>query len=123
MYIRFAQRWLADQPGLQEVQREFLLEALKLYRELADDERLDPSILLASGLAEFSRRRESTRSLGDLPSAKEPLERAFSIFRDLNQSDPSSLEYRAAWRTARPNSGTSNWHLEMASIGKPTAAR
>ena len=41
MYTQVAERWLADQPRMEQVQREFLEKARAVYEELADDRDVD----------------------------------------------------------------------------------
>src|SRR5437870_2944663 len=43
MYSQVAEKWLVDEPGAEKLQREFLEEALGLYRELAEEPGADPS--------------------------------------------------------------------------------
>jgi tetratricopeptide (TPR) repeat protein len=68
MYTEVAQKWLAGEPGMSEVQREFLEKALRYYEDLAQEESEGPELLLerakASGragaiLAKLGRRPEA----------------------------------------------------------------
>jgi serine/threonine protein kinase/Tfp pilus assembly protein PilF len=51
MYTRVAERWLADRPRLEPVQRDLLEEALRFYENFAREEGTDPSIRLESARA------------------------------------------------------------------------
>jgi serine/threonine protein kinase len=41
MYTQFAEKWLANEPRMEEVQREFLLKALRFYEEEAEEQGMD----------------------------------------------------------------------------------
>src|SRR5262249_8015018 len=53
MYTQVAEKWLADEPHMTEVQREFLLKALKLFEELAKERSTDPAVQLETAKAYF----------------------------------------------------------------------
>ncbi len=49
MYTQVAERWLADQPRMEQVQREFLEKARAVYEELADERDADPVVRREAG--------------------------------------------------------------------------
>ena len=51
MYTQVAEKWLAGQPRLQPLQREFLEKALRYYQDFARDDAADPEARLATGRA------------------------------------------------------------------------
>jgi eukaryotic-like serine/threonine-protein kinase len=75
MYVKVAHEWLANQPRMSQVQREFLQKASQYYEQLARDQPRDQSATLdrAKVLVHLSTIR---RALGDLPAAETDLRAA-----------------------------------------------
>jgi tetratricopeptide (TPR) repeat protein len=93
MYTRFAQKWLANQPGLKPAQREFLMEALRFYQEFAREEGQDPATLRLVGQA-FLRVAEIQRALHDWSAAQGSVRGAREIFESLTRGTSSQRDDR-----------------------------
>ena len=82
MYTQVAEKWLAEQPRMEKVQREFLEKALKHYEEFALAKGTDPQQRAEAGHAYF-RVGEMRSKLGDDVRAEQAYHRAISIFESL----------------------------------------
>jgi tetratricopeptide (TPR) repeat protein len=78
MYSQFAEEWLAKQPGLLPVQKQFLQEAQQFYRRLAEIESSDPSVRHDTATILFRAGRIS-RTLGQRGEAEQDFEQAVAI--------------------------------------------
>ncbi|MBX9622315.1 MAG: serine/threonine protein kinase [Gemmataceae bacterium] len=93
MYTQVAERWLADAPGLQPLQREFLLKALSHYDELAAEDGGTPA-----GGADAARAAARVGvieyRLGRYAEAEKVLDRAVAAFRALAAEEPDHPGHR-----------------------------
>jgi serine/threonine-protein kinase len=101
MYTQVAEKWLADEPGMSEVQRQFLLKALQFYEELAKEKNTEPRERLETALA--YRRLGSIRGAltncsrgaeADLKRAEKEFEQAIAILRLLVEEYPGEPDYQ-----------------------------
>ncbi|SRR5579883_3065255 len=92
MYSEVAEKWLANQPDMQGLQKQFLEEALRFYQEFADAEANDPSARAEKGRAYLRVARISTM-LGDQARAKQNCTNAIIAFRELADEFPEDPEY------------------------------
>ena len=72
MYTRVAEEWLADQPGLRPLQREFLQEALAFYQEFARQQGEDSEAQIEQAVA--------LRRVGDIEDALSKHEQTEGIY-------------------------------------------
>ena len=93
MYTQVAEKWLAEQPNLQPVQRAFLLKALRFYEEFAQDPRTEPAVRRKAGEA-YRRLAAIHHKLGDYPKAAEADVRALAVFEQLVADFPAVPDYR-----------------------------
>ena len=93
MYTQVAEKWLADQPNLQPVQREFLLKALRFYKEFAQDSRTEPAVRRKAGEA-YRRVAAIQHNLGQYEKAHEALVQSVTVFEQLVAGFPAVPEYR-----------------------------
>ncbi len=78
MFTQVAERWLADQPRLEPVQREFLEKALRFYTEFSSQKEADPAA--RQSVADAWRRVGEIRlKLGMIRPAEDALRRAVAI--------------------------------------------
>jgi serine/threonine protein kinase len=64
MYTDVAERWLEQEPEMEEVQREFLLKALRYYEDFAKERGTHPQVRFATALA-YRRVGDIQHKLGD----------------------------------------------------------
>jgi tetratricopeptide (TPR) repeat protein len=95
MYTEVAEQWLEQEPEMEEVQREFLLKALRFYQEFARERGTDPAVRLATGTA-YRRVGDIERKLGEEAKAEEAYGQAVARFRRLADDFPARPEYREA---------------------------
>jgi len=91
MYTEFAQKWLANQPQMDESQRTYLQKALQFYQRLSQEESQDPEVQKETGSA-YLRVGEIERTLGRNAEAEAALRQAIAIFEPLVADDPSPPE-------------------------------
>jgi serine/threonine protein kinase/Flp pilus assembly protein TadD len=104
MYTEVAEKWLANQPHLQELQRRFLLEALQYYEEFAAEQDADPAVRHQAGVA--SRRVGDIQfRLGKPAEAEAAYARAISIQAELAARFPAVTEYRYELAASQTNRG------------------
>jgi tetratricopeptide (TPR) repeat protein len=98
MFTQVAEKWLADEPGLERVQREFLEKALQYYEEFSRIKNPDPAARESVASA-LSRVGSVRLRMGMVKPAEEALRQALVIDQRLADETPSSLEYRyrVAW--------------------------
>lgn len=94
MYTQVAERWLADQPQLEPVQREFLEGALQFYEEFARAQGTDPAMRQEAGMA-FSRMGAIQYKLGQFDKAETNLRRAIDLQERLTAEFPTQS---TCWR-------------------------
>jgi tetratricopeptide (TPR) repeat protein len=92
MYTDVAERWLEQEPGLEEVQRQFLLKALRYYREFTRDDE--------GGADRRAEAARAHRRVGDIqrrlevsPDAERAYREAASRFRRLADENPARREF------------------------------
>lgn len=93
MYTQVAEKWLAQQPHLETVQREFLQKALQFYERFAREYSSDPSMRLESARA-YRRIGEIQRKLGKAPQAEQAFKKAAESLQELVVQFPEAPEYR-----------------------------
>src|SRR5262249_38480032 len=93
MYTEVAERWLEQEPEMEEVQREFLLKALRFYQEFAGERGTDPAVRLATGMA-YRRVGDIERKLGEQAKAEAAYGPAVHLFRRLADDFPARPEYQ-----------------------------
>jgi len=92
-YTEVAETWLKGQPQLTEVQRTFLLKALRFYEELANEKSADPTIRWETARAN-RRAAEIHSNLGENARAEEHYGRAIRLLDELKAEFPSEPRYR-----------------------------
>src|SRR5262249_6360137 len=86
MYTQVAQKWLAGEPGMSDVQLEFLEKALHYYEALAQEESEGPELLLER--AKVSRRVGAILAkLGRRPEAEAAYRHAVSLLEGADVPD------------------------------------
>jgi tetratricopeptide (TPR) repeat protein/tRNA A-37 threonylcarbamoyl transferase component Bud32 len=91
MYTRVAEKWLAQEAQLEEVQREFLEKALRFYERMAASEDSSPEIRREAGRA-ARRAAEIQDKLGDHGAADASYRRSESILESLGDDDLARAE-------------------------------
>jgi serine/threonine protein kinase len=95
MFTEVAEKWLAQQPRLEPLQKQFLEEALRFYEELAQEHSTDPKVRLETAKANH-RVGLIRQKLGDHALAEEGLNRAIDLLDRLVADFPAEPGYRAA---------------------------
>jgi tetratricopeptide (TPR) repeat protein len=95
MYTQVAWEWLAQQPHLEPLQREFLEEALHFYQGFAEERSVDPELRLEAGNA-YIRVGAIRAQLGESATAEEAMNRACAVLEQLVADVPREPRYRAA---------------------------
>jgi eukaryotic-like serine/threonine-protein kinase len=116
MFTQVAEKWLADEPRLEPVQREFLEKALRCYEELSSQSALDSAGQEAIADA-LERVGDIRLRLGMIRPAEDAFRQALAIDRSLADASPADRELR--YRTISP-------HLDLGRVlladGKPQDA-
>ncbi len=94
MYTEVAQKWLSQQPQLEQLQREFLLKALAFYQEFGRDGSPEPGARTATIEAE-RKAGEIHCKLGDHAEGEHAHRRAAELCELLVTEFPEMLEYRS----------------------------
>jgi serine/threonine protein kinase len=94
MYTEVAEKWLATQPYLEPLQRDFLLKALAFYESFSQTAGGDPAIRLETAKAQ-RRVGDIQRRLGQTDKARAAYRGALSRLEDLSRSQPSNPHVRA----------------------------
>ncbi len=94
MYTQVAEKWLAHQPKMEPVQREFLEKALQFYTEFAKETSNEPSVRFETARA-HRRIADIQHRLGQPAKAEDAFNKAVSQVQSLVVSFPSVPEYRA----------------------------
>jgi serine/threonine protein kinase/tetratricopeptide (TPR) repeat protein len=94
MYTRVAEEWLANQPGLEDVQRQFLLDALAFYERFAAENGANPRVRRETGRA-FGRVGRIRDALGEPDRAEEAYRRAADHQQALADEFPGESGYRS----------------------------
>jgi serine/threonine protein kinase len=94
MYTQVAEEWLAHQPQMEPVQREFLEKALQFYTEFAKETSNDPSVRFETARA-YRRIAEIQHRLGQTAQAEDAFERGVDHTQSLVDEFPTNSSYRA----------------------------
>jgi tetratricopeptide (TPR) repeat protein/predicted Ser/Thr protein kinase len=116
MFTQVAEKWLAQQPGLEPLQRQFLEEALRFYQEFAAEGSTDPELRWETGVA-HRRVGEIQQKLGAFAEAEQALNRSIVVLNALVADSPSEPRYQAALGDSRLKLG--GFH---AKVGRPDKA-
>jgi serine/threonine protein kinase/predicted Zn-dependent protease len=92
MYADVAEKWLANQPDMQELQQQFLEKALQFYQEFASVTSSDPDVRAEAGKA-YARSAKISYTLGRRSLALKNYTDAIAIFRGLIDEFPNNREY------------------------------
>ncbi len=92
MYTAVAERWLSQEPGLEEIQRQFLLKALGYHREFTRYEEGGAEPRAAAARA-YRRVGDIQRRLEVFPDAEWAYRKAASRFRRLADKNPARREF------------------------------
>jgi tetratricopeptide (TPR) repeat protein len=93
MYTQVAEKWLAGQPRLEKVQREFLEKALTFYQDFARERGAEPAVRLEVAKA-YGRVGEIRRTLGQNLESEEAYRHAVDTLEVLVKEAPGQPEYR-----------------------------
>jgi serine/threonine protein kinase len=104
MYTDFAEKWLADEAEMEEVQREFLLKALGFYEELAREGGSDPGVRLETAKA-YRRVGDIQAKLHDYDKAGEAYDKAVALLTRLAADRPGEPTDRQELALAHNNRG------------------
>src|SRR6266545_2616099 len=96
MYTDVAQNWLAGEPQMTRLQRDFLEKALHFYQELSEEEGTDPEVLRATAAA-FARVGAIQRHLGNFAEAERAFRRGIGLFASATPDDSGPPENRLLW--------------------------
>jgi serine/threonine protein kinase/uncharacterized protein HemY len=102
MYTDVAERWLEQEPEMEEVQRELLLKALRYYQEFAQERGTDPAVRFATALA-YRRVGDIQQKLGDFSSAEPAYTQSIRLLARLAEDFPAQSKYRTALAHAHHN--------------------
>jgi tetratricopeptide (TPR) repeat protein len=94
MYTQVAEKWLAHQPQMEPLQREFLEKALQSYTEFAQETSNDPTVRFETARA-FRRIAEIQHRLGPSVQAEEAFRQAADRLQSLVDELPGTPAYRA----------------------------
>jgi serine/threonine protein kinase/tetratricopeptide (TPR) repeat protein len=96
MYTAVAEKWLAQQPQMEPVQRDFLEKALRFYQEFAQQgDGTEPEVRLETAIA-YRRVADIQFRLGATAQAEPAFREATTRLRALVADFPAAPEYRAA---------------------------
>jgi serine/threonine protein kinase len=93
MYSRFARDWLAKQPKLEPVQREFLEEALRFYEAFSRERARDSEARSETARA-FQRVGDIRQKLHDFKGAESAYDAALPLMKSLASEFPKEAIYR-----------------------------
>ncbi|HMC65906.1 MAG TPA: tetratricopeptide repeat protein [Gemmataceae bacterium] len=94
MYTQVAEKWLARQPRLQPLQREFLEKALKFYQEEAQEDGTDPAVLRQTAKAHY-RVGAIQQTLGRHEEAVASRRQAIRVYEQIAANDPDDAACRS----------------------------
>jgi serine/threonine protein kinase len=95
MFTQVAEKWLAQQPGLEPMQRRFLEDALRFYEEFAEEGGTEPVLRLDTANAQ-RRVGEIQRKLGEYAKSEPAFSRGIAVLERLVAEFPSEGKYRSA---------------------------
>ena len=113
MYTQVAEKWLAQQPNLEALQREFLQKALRFYEESSQETSSDPGVRFEAARAQ-RRVAEIHYRLGARVQAEAACQRALELLETLADDFPTVPEYRQELADALHKMGA-----VIASAGRP----
>jgi serine/threonine-protein kinase len=93
MYTEVAEKWLADEPQMTEMQRHFLLQAMKFYNELTQERSTDPEVRAETGSA-YRRLGVIQSALLETDKADQPLRASVAVFEQLFAEGGSDSQLR-----------------------------
>ncbi len=93
MYTQVAEKWLGNEPHMDDLQEQFLNKARRLYEELARDESDDP-VLQAETARAWYRVGEIYRKLNKFTEAEQAYKTAIAADERLTHRVPSEPQYR-----------------------------
>ena len=93
MYTQVAEKWLAQQAELTQVQKQFLEKALAFYQQLATEESDDPTVRFETAKAQ-QRAGEIQRKLGQHKEAEASFRQARDLLQQLVREKPDEPSYR-----------------------------
>jgi serine/threonine protein kinase len=93
MYTEVAGKWLADQPHMTELQRQFLQKALQFYQGFARKAGTEPAVQLETARA-YKRVGDIQAKLGDSSEAEAAYRAALRILEPLATEFPTLPQYR-----------------------------
>jgi tetratricopeptide (TPR) repeat protein len=93
MYTQVAEKWLADQPRMDPLQRQFLEKALDYYERFAQESSTDPAVRREKGQA-YHRMGDILRKLSRHPEAEKAYRRAIELLDHLMRERPGQAQYR-----------------------------
>jgi serine/threonine protein kinase len=99
MYTEVAERWLARQPRLQPIQREFLEKALRYFQELTETDDAGPEARLELGRS-YLRVGNIQAYFGDNAQAEQAFRRAADVLQALTAERPGEAEAQALLASA-----------------------
>ena len=102
MYTQVAEKWLAQEPQLQLVQREFLQKAVEMYQEFAKEDSTDPVVREQTAMA-HARVGAIHYKLGSLVQGEKAFSQAIDLFTSLTQQSPNEPKYRQELATTLVN--------------------
>jgi serine/threonine protein kinase/Flp pilus assembly protein TadD len=100
MYTQFAEQWLREQPGLEQVERVFLEKALAFYEKLSQETGSQPDVRYQTALA-YQRVGAIQRRLGACAEAEAAYGRAVTLFEELAAGDAAEPKYRVGLAESR----------------------
>lgn len=112
MYTQVAEKWLAQQPHLEVVQREFLQKALRFYEQFAKEAGSDAATRFERARA-YRRVAEIQFRLGARAQAEPAGHRAIDLLEKLSEEFPAVPEYRQELGNT-----LQNWGALLASAGR-----
>lgn len=92
MYTDVAERWLAGQPHMSAVQREFLEKALNFYLNLSVEKGAEPLVRYRTAQA-YYRAGQIQAKLGQDARATEAYRQAIGLLEELAAEDPQETDY------------------------------
>jgi serine/threonine protein kinase len=104
MYTQVAEKWLAHQPQMQPIQREFLEKALEFYTGFANEGSTDPAVRFETAQA-YRRIADIQHRLGQPAKAEEAFNKAVNRLQLMVDNGPSAPEHRSELAAALHNLG------------------
>ena len=98
MYTQVAEQWLAEQPRMERVQREFLEKARTIYEELAAEPGSEPALKREAGVA-HRRVGDIELRLGRNDLAEQSHRRRWPSQRSCEPAFPLTRSMASMWRS------------------------